>query len=164
MEFIKVSDEKSALTVESLAREIWREHYTPIIGPQQVEYMLTKLQSKTAILNQIKNEGFIYYLLKAQNSWVGYTAIIPRADELFLSKLYIKAEHRNKGYGKLTIDFHEKTARKMGLTLIRLVVNKKNIKTIKAYLKSGFKIYDDVITQIGEGYVMDDHRMEKILL
>ena len=45
-------------TVVELAKEIWTEHYVPIIGIEQVEYMLAKSQSFDAISNQIANEGF----------------------------------------------------------------------------------------------------------
>ena len=43
--------------VADLAKEIWTEHYTPIIGWQQVEYMLEKFQSATEIENQIKEKS-----------------------------------------------------------------------------------------------------------
>ncbi len=57
---VKVVGKKLIPVVESLAYSIWREHYTPIIGRHQVEYMLEKFQSKEALLNQIEKEGYIY--------------------------------------------------------------------------------------------------------
>jgi diamine N-acetyltransferase len=90
IEIIKVSDKNSINTVEKLANEIWREHYTPIIGKAQVDYMLDKFQSKKAISEQIKN-GFLYFLLKADNEYIGYIGVVPNSDkkELLLSKIYI---------------------------------------------------------------------------
>ena len=35
--------------IAGLARQIWTEHYTPIIGAAQVEYMLGRFQSQSAI-------------------------------------------------------------------------------------------------------------------
>ena len=40
-------------TISVLAKNIWTEHYTPIIGLDQVNYMLEKFQSEIAIQNQI---------------------------------------------------------------------------------------------------------------
>jgi diamine N-acetyltransferase len=57
--FIEVVNENQIDIVASLAKEIWTEHYTPIIGKDQVEYMLGRFQSKKAISSQIKDEGMI---------------------------------------------------------------------------------------------------------
>ena len=45
------------------AREIWTQHFTPIIGAEQVEYMLEKFQSDRAIRNQIEREGYTLSLI-----------------------------------------------------------------------------------------------------
>jgi hypothetical protein len=42
-----------------------------------------------------------------------------------------------------------------------LTVNKYNTSSIKAYLALGFSVTDAVVTDIGEGYSMDDYVMEK---
>jgi hypothetical protein len=34
---------------------------------------------------------------------------------------------------------------------------------INAYKRWGFRITDEVVADIGEGFVMDDYRMEKLL-
>ena len=39
--------------IVEMAKEIWTEHYTPIIGKDQVDYMLDKFQSNDAISGQI---------------------------------------------------------------------------------------------------------------
>jgi diamine N-acetyltransferase len=61
---IKVTMEDQITIVETLAGEIWTEHYTPIIGKEQVRYMLDKFQSKDAISGQIRDEGFQYFLIE----------------------------------------------------------------------------------------------------
>jgi GNAT superfamily N-acetyltransferase len=159
-----VSDENLICVVEALAYSIWREHFIPIIGSPQVEYMLEKFQSKRAILNQIEKDGFLYYLCKDRNgSWVGYFAVVPQQEELFLSKLYITAENRGKGYAKSALEFIETLARDKGLSKITLTVNKKNTNPINVYKKLGFVITDSPVTNIGNGFVMDDYKMEKAI-
>ena len=39
-------------TLEDLATIIWTEHYTPIIGIEQVAYMLDKFQTSEAMKKQ----------------------------------------------------------------------------------------------------------------
>jgi len=161
VKIIKVSDGDLIAEVERLADSIWHEHYTPIIGTAQVEYMLKKIQSKGAISNQINKEGYLYYLLRDKNGrWIGYFAVVPRQTELFLSKFYIRYENRGKGYGKDAMEFIKSTAKDKGLAKIVLVTNKKNINSINAYKRLGFTITAPVVTDIGDGFVMDDYKME----
>ena len=156
----KVTTETQIETVARLAFEIWNQHFTSIIGKAQVDYMVEKFQSKKAISEQIE-EGYSYYLLKADGDYIGYTGICPREDELFLSKLYIRASQRGKGYGRKAVQFIEDIARKKGLDEITLTVNKNNTDTIRAYEKFGFKNLGPTVQDIGGGFVMDDYKMEK---
>jgi hypothetical protein len=49
----------------------------------------------------------------------------------------------------------------MDATRLRLRVNKRNAAAIRSYLRSGFVFQEDVVTDIGSGFVMDDYVMEK---
>lgn len=158
--FITVSTENQIEIVESLAREIWTEHYTPIIGRAQVDYMLDRFQSKQAIAEQIK-AGVLYFIIKADDEFIGYIAVRPKGRELFLSKIYVKSSRRGKGYGKKAVQFAEKLAKEKDLSKIVLTVNKNNVNSIKAYEKIGFKNVGSLIQDIGNGFVMDDYKMEK---
>jgi hypothetical protein len=51
-------------------------------------------------------------------------------------------------------------AKEHNKTSIRLTVNKYNNTTIKAYEKWGFSTINDVVTDIGNDFVMDDYIME----
>ncbi len=146
--------------VEDLAYEIWNEHFTPIIGKAQVDYMLDKFQSAKAIAGQIE-QGFQYYLLKTDEETFGYTGIQQEENELFLSKLYIKSSQRGKGYGRKVVQFLEAMAREKGLEKMTLTVNKNNLDTIKAYEKFGFENLGPIVMDIDGGFVMDDYQMAK---
>ena len=148
--------------VESLADEIWRQHYTSIIGKAQVDYMLDKFQTYEAISDQIKY-GTFYYLLELNSEPVGYISFYPKGEVLFLSKIYVKNDLRGMGIGKKAIEFLVEEAGKMNLTAISLTVNKNNNKTIAAYEKMGFIKQDAVVMDIGGGFVMDDYVMKRSL-
>ncbi len=148
--------------VEDLAKKIWTEHYTPIIGSGQVSYMLDRFQSAAAIREQIQN-GARYYLLKYQEEFVGYFSFSIKGENLFLSKFYVLKEERGRGIGKAALLFIEEKVRELGLKKIELTVNKYNSNSIKAYEKMGFENMESIVQDIGNGYVMDDYVLQKYI-
>lgn len=150
-------------TISDLAKSIWTEHYTTIIGLDQVNYMLEKFQSEIAIQNQINIDNYKYYLIIDENIAIGYLSIKNDDDALFLSKLYIDKSCRGKGLGKIAINFIEEQAKDLNCLTIYLTVNKYNINSIMAYQKMGFIKTEELVIDIGNGYTMDDFRMEKLI-
>ncbi len=158
----KIDTPQQMQRVEALAREIWQEHYTPIIGGAQVAYMLETFQSTEAMMRQL-GEGYLYYLLKDEDEAVGYMAVQPREELLFMSKFYLKATHRSRGHGRSALAFLTTLAAEKKLQKIALTVNKHNAIALKAYEKLGFVNVGSVVQEIGKGFVMDDYRMERCL-
>ena len=162
MKIEKVLNNQQIKIVEKLACEIWNQHFISIIGKAQVDYMLEKFQSKKALSEQIK-QGFLYYLIKIDNNYIGYLSVLPGKKELFLSKLYIRSSERGKKFGKKVIQLLGNLAEEKGLYKITLSVNKNNTDSIKAYEKMGFTNIGTVVQDIGNGFIMDDYKMEKML-
>ena len=145
--------------VVQLANVIWTEHYRPIIGQSQVDYMLRHFQSASAIANEINNINNHYYLLYGNGEPVGYVGVKIETQSLFLSKIYVLSSERGKGFGNKAITFIRELATSKQLSKITLTVNKGNIDTIAAYKRIGFKITGEICMDIGGGYVMDDYQM-----
>lgn len=145
--------------VEALARAIWTEHYTPIIGEDQVTYMLDRFQTAERMLGDIRDHNYHYILLEDQGTPVGYAAWQPdpQISAAFLSKLYVDTAYRGRGLGRMLLDH---ICQQSGARKIWLTVNKKNTNSIAAYQKMGFQIVDVLLNDIGSGYVMDDYLME----
>jgi len=150
--------------ISELAKDIWTEHYTPIIGIGQVNYMLKKFQSKKAIEKQTSDSNYRYYIIYSNSSPIGYLSIKKEDTALFLSKIYIKKVSRGQGIGKAAMNFIEEQAITLNCKKIYLTVNKYNTNSIKAYQKIGFEKIEELIIDIGNGYVMDDYKMEKPLI
>lgn len=148
-------------TVANLGRIIWNEHYVPIIGQAQVDYMIGKFQSEEAVRRQIAREGYLYYLITLQEEAAGYIGILLKEKELFLSKLYVLASERGKGLARQAVGFLTTLGREKGLEYISLTVNRNNLDSISAYEKMGFEKYGEMVGDIGSGYVMDDYLMRK---
>lgn len=150
-------------TISVLAKSIWTEHYTPIIGLNQVNYMLDNFQSQKAIERQINSDNYHYYIMMDENKAIGYLSIKQNDDTLFLSKIYINKSSRGKGLGKIAMHFIEEQAKDLNCKIIYLTVNKYNTNSIMAYQKTGFVKTEELVIDIGNGYVMDDYRMEKLI-
>ena len=142
-----------------LAEEIWRQHFTSIIGEGQVEYMLDRFQSETAVAGQLK-DGYEYYRFLYNHEYIGYIGIHREEKRLFLSKLYLKKAYRGRGFARQAYTFIQEIARKEGLRSIYLTVNKENFATIAVYERMGFVTVDKQKADIGGGYYMDDYIME----
>ncbi len=158
--FHNVSTSKEIDEVVKIAREIWREHYPPIIGIEQVEYMLEKFHSKDAITVELKQHNYAYYLIKNNNGVIGYIGIQLRGDDLFLSKIYIRSSERGNGIGKASMNFIKDLAVENNINRVSLTVNKNNSGSIAAYYRLGFIKTGDICVDIGGGYKMDDIKME----
>jgi diamine N-acetyltransferase len=159
MRFVKVKNRKQAERAAQLAKEIWEEYYPAIITREQIAYMIDTFQTPGAIENQIQ-EGMKYYLAVSDEEEIGYLAYTEETDNsLFLSKIYIKKEYRNRGKGREMFAFILGQARKRGLKTVQLTVNKNNTASIEKYLKMGFAITDSVVKDIGGGFSMDDYVM-----
>lgn len=157
-----IREVRSAADVEQVARlagEIWRDHYPPIIGAGQVEYMLSTFQSPAAIAGQRK-AGARYFLVIGDRQAVGYLAIELRGDVLFLSKIYIRATARRRGYAKSSVQFAKSIAVEHRCRSIELTVNRHNAVAIAAYLRLGFRHVGERVAEIGQGYIMDDYVLE----
>ncbi len=162
--FVEVRSEKQIADVVRLAREIWQEHYGPIIGQAQVDYMLEKFQSELAIAEQLA-DAYEYYIIVYNEKSAGYVAVVPDVGKatLMISKIYVKKSARGHGLGQKMLGLAEELCRQRGIKTVWLTVNKNNRRSIAWYSRIGFTNIGPTLQDIGGGFVMDDFRMEKTI-
>ena len=145
--------------LEPFAASIWEQHYTPIIGADQVAFMLNKYQSAEVMFNQF-SAGYKYALVIFGGQQAGYFAYdVKDQKEVFISKLYIHKDFRRRGLGRQVIDFIAKEAQALGCSTMTLSVNKDNSDSIQFYISYGFQTIKAQKVAIGEGFYMDDYVM-----
>lgn len=161
IQLIPVTTAAQVADVAKMAHEVWNEHYVPLIGQAQVDYMVAKFQSPAAMQAQI-DSGYEYFQIRQDAGSIGYAAIrYDAADSrVFVSKLYVLAAHRKTGAGRQSLELIERIARERGATHLWLTVNKGN-SAVRAYQRLGFTIVEAMVVDIGGGYVMDDYKMER---
>jgi len=163
VELIPVITAAQVAAVARMAHQVWNEHYVPLIGQAQVDYMVAKFQSPEAMQAQI-DAGYEYFQIRQAGNDIGYAAIRHDAADsrVFISKLYVLAAHRKHGAGRQTLELIERMARERGATHVWLTVNKAN-PSVQAYRRLGFEIVEAMVVDIGDGYVMDDYKMERVV-
>ena len=154
MKLVKLKSEDIS-TVQQLAREIWEEHYLPIIGQQQIDHMLDLFYATEKIQKELE-EGVYWEILYLENEAIGYLVCEVEEENIQLSKLYLKSKVRGKGLGKFLIDRSKEIAKENNKNSIRLNVNKNNTQSIAFYERVGFLKVEEGVFDIGSGYFMDD--------
>lgn len=152
--------------VRKLGQEIWRQCYPGIISTEQIEYMLAIWYQPEAMAREMQARGTWFALIEAEGRGpVGYLSFERYPEEvLFINKLYLKPEMHGMGAGGAALHWIAERALELGCRKLQLRVNKQNAPAIRAYQRAGFYFLDDVCSDIGSGFVMDDFRMEKGLL
>ena len=168
-------------TIRQLAHATWPDTFGEILSPAQITYMLEMMYSPDTLREQT-GKGHIFHLLlervkedKAVTPGrpyadagadryrpVGYfsyeTDYLPNTTKLH--KLYALPEVQGRGYGRAMIEYVAAVARRAGQQKLCLDVNYKNA-AIGFYEYLGFVKIDRFDADIGNGYLMEDWRMEK---
>jgi GNAT superfamily N-acetyltransferase len=152
-----------AKVLETLAKEIWNQNYSPVIGKSQVDYMLEKFQSQDAIEKDMRS-GFIYHIATFDDIPCGYSAIRKDDTGIFLSKLYVKRGYRHKGVARAMLYTINAYAKKNKARRIWLACNRHNAGSLETYERFGFIIIDTCSKEISVGVNADEYILEKKLI
>jgi ribosomal protein S18 acetylase RimI-like enzyme len=152
-------------TLARLGDAIWREHYIRIISSAQIDYMLAGRYTPEKLRLYLNAEDRWLVLLRIDSRAVGYCsyALAENPGEMKLEQLYVLPDLHGKGLGKLMLSHVEEQARARGRSTLVLQTNKRNDIAIAFYRKAGFTVREEAVFDIGNGFVMDDYVMEKLL-
>ena len=163
MEFIKATESDIPL-IQELARRSWENAYVEILSDEQMEYMLNTMYSKEEITGHLQNPDYHYFLIKDEDSYEGFIGYENSYEEKTtkLHRIYLVPESKGKGLGKKALLFLNDKVSEYGDKRIILNVNKHN-SARNFYESQGYKVYDEGVFDIGNGFVMDDFLMENVL-
>lgn len=155
---------KDIPTIQELARKIWHQYYPGIISVAQIDYML-QMMYHSSVLNKELTSEVRYELVMdcsvAHQVAIGFLSYQYENDRqgLKINKLYLLPEHHGQGIGQSMLSHIKAMVKPSKAHQLSLTVNKNNNKAIKAYKKFGFSIAESIVSDIGNGYVMDDFLM-----
>jgi ribosomal protein S18 acetylase RimI-like enzyme len=145
----------------NLTKKIWPVAYGEIITMEQLDYMIDKFYTETA-LGELMQKGHVFYLAQDDNNkYVGFVSyeINSEPNKTKIHKIYVLPETQGTGLGRQFFELVKIKAIEQDQKAIFLNVNKFN-HAIHFYTKLGFTKVKDEVIDIGEGYVMDDYVME----
>ncbi|UCD69487.1 MAG: GNAT family N-acetyltransferase [Betaproteobacteria bacterium] len=163
---ISAVSEQEVGAVVQLAREIWYLHYPGIITVSQIDYMLRQRYQPDAIASAIRaNKGWWDKITVGPElaGFAGYELGSSPAS-VKLDKLYVHPRVQGRGFGYALLQHVEARSRERGFSRLYLQVNKGNTASIAFYRRAGFAVTENVVVDIGDGYVMDDFVMSKQLI
>lgn len=150
--------------INHIAVITWHATYGNILTAQQMDYMLGLMYSRSAIQEQMEQQGHCFLLIEADGAVLGFAAyqVDYKPGIAKLHKLYVLPEAHGKGAGKALVAEVESAVRSAGVSNLMLNVNRFN-PAYNFYLKSGFINLGEVNVDIGHGFFMEDYEMQKSL-
>jgi diamine N-acetyltransferase len=164
-QILRPIEERDFDAAAALARAIWLAHYTTIITTEQIEYMLRERFTHDNLRRYLRAEDRWMDLLEVEGELAGYCsyALTSEIGEMKLEQLYLLPRLHGLGLGAMMLGHVERRALERGSRTLILQVNKRNEKAIKLYRRAGFAIREEVVVDIGGGFVMDDYVMARRL-
>jgi len=163
---IEKNKDENFTAIRAIAKEVWPIAYGVILSEAQLDYMMEMMYSIDSLQLQVHEKKHHFILATENNQTLGFASYefnYGETPKTKIHKIYILSTQQRKGIGKMLIDYIEKEAKKHHQEALLLNVNKYNAAQ-DFYKKMGFVIDHEVVIEIGNGYVMDDYVMQKIIL
>jgi len=163
--FENAADDEGLALIRALAADVWPETFAPILPPEQIPYMMEMMYAPEVQRREVAR-GVRFEVVRVDGEPAGYLswsvpgAIPGTAD---LHKVYLLPKWQGRGVGRAMLDRAAARCREAGCGKIRLAVNKRNGKAIRAYRRHGYVMAGSRVKDIGGGFVMDDFLMEEHL-
>ena len=149
--------------IRTIAYKTWPVTYREILSKAQLDYMLEKFYSDATLLNDLTSKGHRFILVNENDVCLGFASYEHQylgKNITRLHKIYLLPETQGRGMGKLVLDTIMALAKENQSEAISLNVNRFN-KAYTFYLKMGFEVVAEENLEIGNGYLMEDYKMEK---
>ena len=142
---------------------MWQATYLPLISQAQIDAMLSDRYAPARIREQLANPHHAWWVARQDAVLAGFAHAVLDASGCKLDKLYVHPGHQRRGTGAALLRKLVDWARAQQARRLWLQVNRGNAQAIRAYEKYGFNIVESRVFDIGSGFVMDDHVMERVL-
>ncbi|MGE4564679.1 MAG: N-acetyltransferase family protein [Victivallaceae bacterium] len=165
MDVRQITDSADLRIIRDIAGRVWPETFAAILSPEQIAYMMKMMYAPEVLAAELAR-GYIFEVLHIDGVPAGYAVhsrYEARPDTAKLHKIYLLGEYQGRGLGSRLLNHVIRRSSEAGYRHLRLNVNKENAKAQKAYLRNGFTVVEAVKIDIGNGFVMDDFVMEKVL-
>lgn len=146
-------------TLREFNNLVWPQTYNPILGEEQVRYMLDKFYTHEALSYQMTTLQHEFFYATNHQNWLAFASIGPIDEVTFkLQKIYVLPASQGIGIGHKMLQFITQLLQERKIKYLELNVNIYNQKAINFYEAKGFTqtLREDI--DIGNGYFMNDYR------
>jgi ribosomal protein S18 acetylase RimI-like enzyme len=157
---IKLLTKNDLHEVRDLALIIFPETYKDLVPREQIDYMMHMFYSPENLDAQF-DAGQIFIMLYVENVPAGYASYtsLNHQGDFKLNKIYVDNRHQGKGIGKKLISDLIARVKAKGARTLQLNVLRNNT-AVGFYRNIGFSVKEEMLLDIGHGYIMDDYVME----
>ncbi len=151
--------------IQKVAKETWPITFESILSPVQIDYMLNWMYNSEILGKTIQLENNVFWLYEIENKVVAFTGIEHNYQSEAITrihKIYVSPEAQGQKIGLQLINFIAQEAIKHNSSRLNLNVNRYN-NAVKFYEHIGFQIIDEENIDIGNGFLMEDFVMEKVI-
>lgn len=154
-----VLDQDDLLIIHELANRIWWATYRDYLDPLQIETMLEDMYTVESLSRQqASGTAFTFWLWEGEPAgFAGYAVQEPGV--MRIEKLYVLPEKQGHGAGRELVEHVIGEAKKQGVNLIELNVNRYN-PAQDFYRRLGFTIVSEVDIPY-ETFFLNDYVMQK---
>jgi diamine N-acetyltransferase len=162
---ISIATRSQLSIIKDLAYQIWPSAYGEILCEEQLDFMLDKFYDINALEKQMLEDNQVFLLIEDNLQFLGFCSYelnYENTQNTKLHKLYVLPETQGKGVGKLLLKKIENIAFLNNNKNILLNVNRFN-KAQEFYKYQGYQNIETIDIHIGNGYLMEDYIMQKII-
>lgn len=159
---ITIATPKDFEVIKNIAHQAWPSAYGEILSKSQIDFMLELMYAPAVLDDNYTNKHHRFLLIKEFETPLGFASYqhhYLETNTTRLHKLYLLPAAKGKGLGKMLLEKIVKIAQANNSDCISLNVNRFN-KSYLFYQKMGFKIVAEEDLEIGNGYLMEDFKME----
>ncbi len=151
--------------IQQLAHQVWYITYGPLQPKEKVDYLYQLMYSTSALTEQMTIKGHHFLLAQDETGYLGYASFeinCKNQGKTKIHKIYVMPNAQGKGVGKELMNSISASATKNQNQILSLNVYRNN-PAIQFYQKIGFTKAGEEKIDVGNGFVMDDFVMEKII-
>jgi ribosomal protein S18 acetylase RimI-like enzyme len=151
--------------IHELAKEVFFATYEPLQPKEKVAHLFSLMYNIPALTEQMERKNHVFLLCKDESGYLGYASYefnYKGTNKTKIHKIYVMPAAQGKGVGKEMINAIAAISQQNKIPTLLLDVYRHN-PAIQFYEKLGFKNVGEQVTDVGNGFVMDDFLMEKTI-
>ena len=151
--------------IHQLAKEVFFPTYEPLQPKDKVAYLFNLMYNEASLTEQMLKKNQTFLLVEDETGYLGYASYefnYKGQNKAKIHKIYVMPSAQGKGVGRVMINWIANVTKQNKMDSLLLDVYRHN-PAIQFYERLGFQKVAEQVTEVGNGFVMDDFVMEQKL-